>query len=171
MEGEDEAANEAPAPAADGEEEPLDFSKKKKKVRPSSLQPARVHALPSVCRLTHARRAAIPQKKPKDEEAEEGGAAEPASAAADDDDDDAVLDFSKKKKKKPARPRPARALPRAVRPARAAVGVVTRERCRGAVQREEHQTSDIRDQTSDIRHQTSDIRHPPRSGYFNFLLS
>ena len=70
-------------------------------------QPARVHALPSVCRLTHARRAAIPQKKPKDEEAEEGGAAEPASAAADDDDDDAVLDFSKKKKKKPVRtPRP-----------------------------------------------------------------
>ena len=95
-----------------------------------------MHALPSVCRLTHARRAAIPQKKPKDEEAEEGGAAEPASAAADDDDDDAVLDFSKKKKKKPARPRPARALPRAVRPARAAVGVVTRERCGGAVQRE-----------------------------------
>ena len=77
-------------------------------------QPARVHALPSVCRLTHARRAAIPQKKPKDEEAEEGGAAEPASAAADDDDDDAVLDFSKKKKKKPARPRPPRALPPAL---------------------------------------------------------
>jgi hypothetical protein len=48
VEGEDEAANEAPAPAADGEEEPLDFSKKKKKVRPSSL-PARPRARTAIC--------------------------------------------------------------------------------------------------------------------------
>ena len=83
----------------------------------------RLRAPTGACGLTSARRAAMPQKKPKDDEAEDGGAAEPAAAAADDDDDDAALDFSKKKKKKPARARPARALPRVTSPARTAVGV------------------------------------------------